>query len=189
MNKLGTLRNILDGELELMRTWRNEPAVRANMYTRHVITREEHLNWWEKIKKCKDNQYFIYEQADEPIGIVAFYNIDKENQNSTWAFYASPFAPKGSGSKMEYLALEYAFRELKLHKLYCEVLAYNSAVIKLHQKFAFKVEGIFRDQHKINNDFVDIYRLGIISKEWQKVRQIMLDKLMRKLGNGYKTED
>jgi UDP-4-amino-4,6-dideoxy-N-acetyl-beta-L-altrosamine N-acetyltransferase len=181
MNQLGTLRSIADDELELMRSWRNEPAVRANMYTRHEISREEHLTWWGKTKERVDQKYFMYELAGEPIGIAAFSAIDIENQNSAWAFYASPSAPRGSGSKMEYLMLEHAFGTLKLHKLYCEVLAFNSAVIKLHQKFAFKVEGIFRGQHKINDDFTDIYRLGIFAGEWQEHRQAMHDKLKGKI--------
>ncbi|MGV8934443.1 MAG: UDP-4-amino-4,6-dideoxy-N-acetyl-beta-L-altrosamine N-acetyltransferase [Gallionellaceae bacterium] len=181
MSQIGILRSIADEELELMRSWRNEPAVRANMYTRHEISREEHLTWWGKTKERTDQKYFMYELAGAPIGITAFSAIDIENQNSAWAFYASPSAPRGSGSKMEYLMLEHAFGTLKLHKLYCEVLAFNSAVIKLHQKFAFKVEGIFRGQHKINDDFVDIYRLGIFFGEWREHRQAMLDRLNGKI--------
>ena len=59
MNELGILRSIADDELELMRSWRNEPAVRANMYTRHEISREEHLNWWGKTKERADQKYFM----------------------------------------------------------------------------------------------------------------------------------
>jgi RimJ/RimL family protein N-acetyltransferase len=57
------------------------------------------------------------------------------------------------------------------------VLAFNTPVIKLHQKFGFKVEGVFREQHKVNVDFVDTYRLGILAAEWQEQRQAMHEKL------------
>lgn len=179
MNQLGILRSITDDDLELMRNWRNEPTVRANMYTQHEISRDEHLNWWEKIKTRTDQKYFMYEMAGVPLAITAFANIDMQSQNSNWAFYASPSAPKGIGSKMVFLMLEYAFDTLKLHKLYCEILAFNTSVIKLHQKFGFSVEGVFRSQHKINNDFVDVYRLGIIAPEWRAHRQAMYEKLTK----------
>lgn len=178
MNQLGILRSIADGELDLMRAWRNEPAVRANMYTQHEISREEHLTWWEKTKVRTDQKYFMYEMAGDPIGIAAFTGIDIQSKNSAWAFYASPSAPKGTGSKMEFLMLVHAFDELQLQKLYCEVLAFNTPVIKLHQKFGFNIEGVFRQQHKVNDDFVDIYRLGILAPEWQENRQAMQEKLM-----------
>ena len=80
---------------------------------------------------------------------------------------------------MEFLALEHAFRELKLHKLYCEVLAFNTPVIKLHQKFGFNIEGIFKQQQKVDEDFVDIYRLGIFASDWLNNSQVMYEKLTK----------
>jgi UDP-4-amino-4,6-dideoxy-N-acetyl-beta-L-altrosamine N-acetyltransferase len=180
MNQLGILRSIADNELELMRSWRNEPVVRANMYTQHQISREEHLTWWEKTRDRADQKYFMYEMAGNPMGITAFSEINMLSRNSAWAFYASPLAPKGTGSKMEFLMLDYAFNNLQLHKLYCEVLAFNTPVIKLHQKFGFNIEGNFRQQHKVNADFVDVYRLGILASEWQEHRQAMHEKLFLK---------
>lgn len=177
MSQLGILRSIADSELELMREWRNAPAVRANMYSQHEISREEHLTWWEKTKNRADQKYFMYEMAGVPEGIAAFTSIDIRNQNSDWAFYASPTAPKGTGRKMEFLMLEHAFGMLELHKLYGEVLAFNTRVINLHQKFGFKVEGILRAQHKVNDEFVDIYRVGILAAEWQEQRQAIHEKL------------
>jgi UDP-4-amino-4,6-dideoxy-N-acetyl-beta-L-altrosamine N-acetyltransferase len=179
MSQIGILRGIADVELELMRAWRNAPAVRTNMYTRHEISCEEHLAWWEKTKEREDQKYFMYEVAGVPAGIAAFTCIDFQSRNSAWAFYASPTAPRGIGSKMEFLMLEHAFGTLHLHKLYCEVLAFNMPAIKLHQKFGFEVEGIFRNQHKVNDVFVDTYRFGILAAQWRERRQVMHDKLTR----------
>lgn len=177
--KLGQLRTIMSDDLTLMLSWRNVPAVRVNMYTSHEISLEEHLGWWERIRSQTDQKYFMYEYQNSPLGIVSFNGISSINQNSYWAFYASPEAPKGTGSRMEYLALEHAFNEICLHKLSCEVIAFNTSVIKLHEKFGFKIEGILRDQHKANANFFDVYRLGILKSEWQIVRNTMLSKLLQ----------
>ncbi|MGE4408730.1 UDP-4-amino-4,6-dideoxy-N-acetyl-beta-L-altrosamine N-acetyltransferase [Pseudomonas sp.] len=177
--KLGELRSLKVEELELMLSWRNAPSVRANMYTRHEITLAEHLAWWARIQMRSDQSYFMYECQSTPLGIVAFTGIDNESLNSSWAFYASPQAPKGTGSKMEYLALEYAFNHMRLHKLCCEVLAFNTLVIKLHQKFGFNIEGVFREQHRVDGVFVDVCRLGMLANEWQSRRETMLQKLLK----------
>lgn len=179
MQSIGNLRSIREEELELILSWRNDPSIRANMYTQHEISINEHLAWWKKISKCEDHKYFMYERFDSPMGIVAFNSIDKINRHAFWAFYASPEAPRGTGTRMEFLALEYAFHTLNLHKLSCEVLAFNSKVIKLHQKFGFVVEGVFRAQHKIENNFVDVYRLGILNDEWDMIRMTMQEKLKK----------
>jgi UDP-4-amino-4,6-dideoxy-N-acetyl-beta-L-altrosamine N-acetyltransferase len=179
MQPIGKLRGIKQQELELMLGWRNAPNVRANMYTRHEINMDEHLAWWARIQQRDDQRYFMYEAGGTPLGIIGFTGIDRTNENSSWAFYASPEAPKGTGSKMEFLALDFAFNELGLHKLHCEVLAFNSPVIKLHQKFGFSIEGKLREHHKINEDFIDIYQLGLLSTEWAEKRANMLDKLIQ----------
>lgn len=177
MVEFGRFHEIKDCELDLMRSWRNAPNVRANMYTRHEISESEHLAWWAKVKNCEDQKYLLFESQGQPAGIVAFTGIDRVNLNSSWAFYASPSAAKGIGTKMEFMALDYAFDDLGLHKLWCEVLAFNEPVIKLHQKFGFQVEGIFREQHRVDGKFTDIYRLGIQHSEWLTNRPAMKTKI------------
>lgn len=178
MTQFGILRSIADDELEMMREWRNALSVRNNMYSQHEISREEHLNWWAKTRTRTDQKYFMYEMAGVPSGIAALTGIDTQGKNSAWAFYASPMAPKGSGSKMEFLMLEHAFGTLQLHKLFCEVLAFNTPVINLHKKFGFKIEGIFREQCKVDGKFIDTYRLGILAHEWHEQRHAMHEKLI-----------
>jgi UDP-4-amino-4,6-dideoxy-N-acetyl-beta-L-altrosamine N-acetyltransferase len=170
MNTIGLIREIYPKEIELMRTWRNHPSIRLNMYSRNEIRITQHLKWWQKIQSRLDCIYLMYELNSNPMGVIAFTEIDNINKNASWAFYSSPDAPKGTGSKMEFLALDYAFSELGLYKLYCEVLSFNSTVIKLHQKFGFCIEGCFREQHKVGESFIDIYRLGIFSHEWNSIK-------------------
>lgn len=177
MDYLGNLRSIQDNELEIMRNWRNAPAVRANMYTRHEISSEEHLAWWARTRLREDQQYFMYANDGKPLGIVAFTMIDRVNSNCSWAFYAGLDTPRGTGSKMEFVALEYVFNDLKLHKLHCEVLAFNTSVINLHRKFGFQVEGIFRQHHRTDSGYTDIYGLGILASEWVRKREEMLEKI------------
>lgn len=183
MQSVGILRSIRDDELLLMLGWRNAPGVRSNMYTKHEISIEEHQAWWAKINQCADQCYLMYERAGTPLGVVGINSINTMDQHAFWAFYAAPDAPRGTGTFMEFLALDYIFEVLSLHKLSCEVLGFNSSVIKLHQKFGFVIEGVFRAHHKIDDQFVDVYRLGIMNTEWREVRpklQAKIEKLNRK---------
>lgn len=180
--EIGKLRSISDAELDLVRQWRNSPSVRRNMYTRHEISAEEHKGWWQRTRQRADQQYWMYERQGTPLGVVAFTAIDPVNENSCWAFYASPNAPRGTGSLMEILALDHAFSDMGMYKLYCEVLAFNTAVIKLHQKFGFGVEGVFRQHHKVDGTFVDIYRLGLFASEWAERREDLVDRIIAAAG-------
>lgn len=179
MTSIGKLRPMQEGDLECVLSWRNSPAVRQNMYVDTIIELEEHKRWWSSVAQSSGCKYFMYEDQGFAQGVVGFTNIDKAQRTSAWAFYASPQAKKGCGSKMEFLALEHAFSEIKLHKLYCEVLAFNEAVIKLHQKFGFTIEGVFREQYFRDGRFIDIYRLGILRSEWLSNSAKMSEKILR----------
>lgn len=160
-----------------MLSWRNSPKVRMNMYTRHEISFREHLSWWSRVRDSSSDKYLMYEFHGQSLGVVGFNKIDHLSKNAFWAFYASPTAPKGTGSSMEFLALDYAFFELQLHKLSCEVLAFNSPVIKLHKKFMFSIEGNYRENHLHDKVYVDVVRLGILRREWLEVRDSIFELL------------
>ncbi|HHR6142247.1 TPA: UDP-4-amino-4,6-dideoxy-N-acetyl-beta-L-altrosamine N-acetyltransferase [Providencia alcalifaciens] len=164
-------------DLEMVLHWRNAPEVRMNMYTTHEITLEEHQTWFNRMNQDESKLYFIAYLNKKPIGVVGFYDIDKNSNIATWAFYSSPDAPRGSGAIMEYKALEYAFTNLKLHKLNCEVLAFNNAVIKLHTKFGFRIEGTHRDAFFNNGSYHNIIYLGIFPDEWNELKDNLKKKL------------
>lgn len=157
--------------------WRNAPEVRSNMYTRHEISFDEHCAWYEKLKNDKSRAFFIATLNHNPVGVIGFSEINLVKGIATWAFYASPEAPRGTGSLMEYSALEYAFNELKLHKLRCEVLGFNKTVVKLHTKFGFVQEGTLRDAFYDGESYHDIIHMGIFAHEWQAVKPTMQKKL------------
>ncbi|MEY0737796.1 UDP-4-amino-4,6-dideoxy-N-acetyl-beta-L-altrosamine N-acetyltransferase [Providencia stuartii] len=163
--------------LEMILSWRNAPEVRKNMYTSHEITQKEHESWFERMVIDETKRYFIAKLNNESIGVVGFYNINKTTKIADWAFYASPKAPRGSGALMEYIALEYAFSSLNLYKLKCEVLGFNSSVVKLHTKFGFQIEGKHRDAFYDGDKYHDIIHLGLFSNEWFSIKEVLKTKL------------
>jgi acyl dehydratase len=77
---------------------------------------------------------------------------------------------------MEIAALDYAFNELELQKLSCEVISSNHKVIRFHRKFGFEVEGVFRSHHWMDNAYFDVYRLAITRKNWiEKMRPVICE--------------
>jgi len=177
MSKLFELRELKEKDLPMILYWRNEPAVRKNMYTSHEISFQEHKHWFHNLKKDNSKAYFIAVIDGVESGVIGFTDINLIQGIASWAFYTSPNALRGSGSLMEFHALEYAFNELQLHKLKCEVLEFNKTVIKLHKKFGFLVEGQHRDAFFDGNKYHDIFHLGILDKEWIDQKIIMQKKL------------
>ncbi|MEZ0171831.1 UDP-4-amino-4,6-dideoxy-N-acetyl-beta-L-altrosamine N-acetyltransferase [Microvirga sp. TS319] len=176
-SEFGSLRNVSEDDLADMLAWRNSPSVRSKMFTQHVIAWEEHVRWWNAVKDRKDQIHFIYEFQNEPLGVVIFKDVDTLNKSSSWAFYAKPDAPKGTGSRMELLALNFIFLEFGMEYLYCEVLSSNEAVVGLHQKFGFSIKERLAEQ-RIGAQIFDFVRLGIERREWLQRRDEVMARML-----------
>jgi UDP-4-amino-4,6-dideoxy-N-acetyl-beta-L-altrosamine N-acetyltransferase len=163
--------------LDIVFQWRNRIDVRKNMYTSHEITKEEHRSWFDKISEDTTKNYFIFELDNKPSGVIGFVDINMLSKSSSWAFYSGDTTIRGIGSLMEVTALDYAFNEMKLEKLHCEVLEFNDTVIKFHKKYGFQEEGIFKKHHFTEGNFWDVHRLAIFKNDWSKCRDDVINRI------------
>lgn len=164
--------------------WRNRPAVRQFMYTQHEISHDEHKAWFSHML-ANTHRYFyiVYKRVDSqpntPLGVVNL-DLDSENRTSaTWAFYAAPDAPRGSGALMEFGALSLAFETLGVTQLNCEVLSHNQGVVRLHQRFGFRETPQSRQRtfSLPEGKTVEIVCLSLSADEWQQGASALQTKL------------
>jgi UDP-4-amino-4,6-dideoxy-N-acetyl-beta-L-altrosamine N-acetyltransferase len=163
--------NILDTNSTVhnsIRDIRNSDAVRKYMYSQHIISLEEHINWLIMLKNNpqKNIVFVIFNEQKEPCGILSVTNIDLYHQKAEWAFYVKPDERGGIGRTLEKFVLSYVFDDLKLNKLNCEVLYDNQVVINLHHKFFFQTEGVRRSHCFKENVFCDVVLMGITKQDY-----------------------
>ncbi|MFK7776841.1 MAG: UDP-4-amino-4,6-dideoxy-N-acetyl-beta-L-altrosamine N-acetyltransferase [Gimesia sp.] len=161
----GYLRKMVENDLSLVLQWRNHPDVRRYMYTQHEITPEEHVQWFSRL--CHDDRQssLVFVIDEIPLGYVNF----KRNATLTvadWGFYLAPDAPKGTGSQLGTAALDYAFEQMKLHKVCGQALGYNEKSKGFHLRFGFKREGVLRQQHFDGENYYDVECFGLLANEW-----------------------
>lgn len=80
------------------------------------------------------------------------------------------FRGKGIGRNLECNIYDYVFYTLNFNKLCGEVLENNDKVVKIHQKFGSKIEGIFKEHIFKDNKFHNIVRMAILKEEWDKIK-------------------
>ena len=145
--------------------WRNHPAVRLHMYTRHEITLDEHQRWFERNLLDPKKHLLIFEINHKPLGFVNF-NETGNGGIADWGFYVAPDAPKGGGRQLGCAALNHAFTKLELHKVCGQALAYNERSIRFHQSLGFQQEGLLREQHFDGERYHDVICFGMLSHAW-----------------------
>lgn len=155
-----------------VREWRNLPEIRKYMYTDHEISELEHARWFGQAVNDPSRCYWIIELDGAPVGLANLYGISEAHKRAYWAFYlASPeVRGRGVGSFAERFVIRHAFEHLGLDKLCCEVLATNAAVVKMHQRYGFQVEGTLRRHIIKDGEPVDVVTMGLLREDWERGR-------------------
>ncbi|MEQ6886654.1 UDP-4-amino-4,6-dideoxy-N-acetyl-beta-L-altrosamine N-acetyltransferase [Salicola sp. Rm-C-2C1-2] len=158
---------ITEIERDLILEWRNHPETRTSMFSQRVISQKEHEQWFEHLQDDQSSHWFIAKETDQtPMGVVYFTDINEYHETSFWGFYTKPTASAGTGTRMLFSALDYAFGPLGLRKVCAEALETNAASLRLHEKCGFVREGIFREQYRSGDKTLNIIRFGLLASEW-----------------------
>jgi len=176
------LRTLRPDDRERLLAWRNAPEVAAYMYSDHEITAAEHDRWFDGLAGDPRRAYWIIEMDAAPVGLANLYDIDRTHGRCAWAYYlAEPqVRGRGVGSFVEYVMIEKVFGDFGLAKLWCEVLASNEAVWKLHEQFGFHQEARLRN-HVIKHGVAqEVVGLGLLKTDWLQRREAARARLAAK---------
>lgn len=160
------IRPMIERDLDQVLAWRNHPDIRRLMLTQHEINPKEHHDWFERVSKDPLAKLLIIEEKQISLGFVSLTGLEVGGI-AEWGFYKAPDAPKGAGRKVGIAALNYVFRDLKVHKVCGQALAFNEMSIRYHRSLGFKQEGVLRDQYKIGGVYHNLFCFGLLSHEWQ----------------------
>ena len=131
------LKRLKEQDLEMLRTWRNDPKIRRVMFFQEHITRDMQLKWFTSLSEL--DYYFVIETGNEPVGLIHL-NIDEKDKDSAFAglfihddSYWGTQVPVYSSLAL----LNFAFKELDLKQVLAKVRKDNSAAIRYNQSLGF----------------------------------------------------
>lgn len=164
------LRQLEEKDAKFMLEWMNYSET-SNIFQNNFA----YMN----MEKCKQfisssfnntNMHFaiVDDNDDEYLGTISLKNIDYNNKCAEYAI-SSRKKSRGNGTNIEAtkLILSYAFNDLKLNKVYLNVLSNNLRAKKFYEKNGFKYEGTFREHIYINENFVDLDWYSILKAQYK----------------------
>ena len=135
-----------------------------------ALTYEVAVEWYEGIK-AKPLKWII-EYEEKCIG-TAGLNVneaDKRARYSVGIFDMSKVG-LGLGEEVTNLVLEYAFKDLKLHRVDLRVLDYNKRAIACYEKCGFVIEGMEREGAFIDQRWETDIIMSILEREYMVNRK------------------
>lgn len=139
------LRLLTEHDLSRTLSWRNRDAARIQFKHAEKLVLAEHKVWFEHQKSQPDCYYFIVENTEsgQAVGQVAIYNIGLINESAeVGTFIVAPEAEGRGFMKRAILALmAWAFKDLKLNRVYLEVFTTNLRAIRIYESCGFTPYG------------------------------------------------
>ena len=135
------LRPVEKKDYEKILEWRNDPDVRINSLTQHIISIDEHTEYWNDFLKNETNFAFIAIHENNDIGVLKLKNIDKITYEID-IFISKSYRNRGLGSQVLKIAKDVALQK-GMKKLIAKIKYGNEASRKAFEKVGFSPKLIY----------------------------------------------
>lgn len=157
-------------DMSLVAVWRNDPDIRPQFFSPHLIAFSGQDGWYDSYLLRNDSLIYIISERDndERIGMIGLDHIDHRNQSAEYGrLLIADTAKRGAGYAHDatMTLLNYAFKDLNLHRIYLRVYADNVKAIGLYERCGFEREGVEREAIFMAGRFRDLVIMSILRNE------------------------
>lgn len=167
------LRALTKEDAKVSWVWRNNPDMRY-FYSGHpfFINIEKEEAWIAKVSTSDIplTSFGIEElKTNSLIGMVFLKDINLINRSAEFAIFIGAENVKGKGYATEATskAIDFAFDNLNLNRVFLKVQEDNNSAIRLYEKCKFKKEGVLRESVYKNGNYLNEIVMSILKKEYR----------------------
>lgn len=162
-----TLRTVEESDLEFLRDGVNHPDVRTAVGQAFPTNLRSERRYWEEASDDADVVSVLVWADDERVGAVEFDPVDRETGVAELGFWLHP-DHQGGGYAREAatMMLDYAFTELRIHKVTANAYETNERSRALLERLGFVEEGIGREEDFFDGEYHDTHYYGLLEGEW-----------------------
>jgi RimJ/RimL family protein N-acetyltransferase len=151
--------------------WLNDEEVtRFNSHATFPNTQEKMEAYYNSLQDNNRNVVLaiVEKTSNRHIGNIALQQINWISKNAEFAILLGDkeFWGKGMGEEAARLIVEYGFKRLNLHRIYCGTVHGNEGMKKLAQKLHMSEEGRRRQAIFKNGTYLDIIEYGVLNEEF-----------------------
>lgn len=163
-----TLSSLKISELELLRSWRNDPAIASLMQQQSgkIITYDEQIHWFNSIKDSPNAFYFMAYWKGQPVGYSAIKNIDWDGRYGEPGNITKTDNPVVSLFKT-LATFDLFFERLKMKYLLANFKSSNQRIIKFSSLFGYKALSQQNDefiQYRLDKQIYIEHRANLLKK-------------------------
>jgi RimJ/RimL family protein N-acetyltransferase len=160
-------------DIPFIEKWFNDPAIRKYLKPRFPRTPQKIKTWVDANSEplpVRLNFLIVHNADNQPIGACGLIDINWNYRHAE--IYISIGETQYWGQNLAVdankLILDYAFKELNLHKVYALIFAENERSQKAAIKTGFKPEAVIKDQVFNDGKYQDLVMLSLFQEDYLK---------------------
>ena len=177
------LEDIYPENIEYLRGWRNDPSIRKYFREWKDISKPRQQEWYSERGNNLNHEHVYFQVMymdsnieDEKLrikerkiaGCCGLHYIDWRLRSAEFGCFLGPeFIGKGMGKESLILLFDFGFKEMNLHKIWCEVYDNNTSA-ELYRRIGFVDEGILRDNYYHEGCYGNSFVMSILEDEWRE---------------------
>ena len=163
------LRKLEPKDVEGMLSWMTDSSVnRFFRFSRETVSIESISEFIQQAQHMeKDRHMAIVDDSDTYVGTISLKNIDIAASNAEYAI-STCASVHGSGVAFDATKeiLRIAFEEMKLHRVYLNVLEENERANRFYQRCGFVFEGQFREHIHLRGGLKNLNWYSMLNDEY-----------------------
>lgn len=163
-----TLRSVTVDDAEITLKWRL--GERAKMMQRGATTVEQQREWIITQSKTT-NINCIIEYKNKSVGMIALHDINKVHHHliiGRLLIGEEDFVGKAPVAyEAELLLCDYAFDQLKIHKIHGDVVEINEPMLKFRTYLGYKKDGVLRDHLCFDGSYINVHTFSLLENEYR----------------------
>ena len=156
--------------IELYTKWMNEPQCRKYIRYNLPQTIDELKKMFEPKKEVVKEDIFFeiwHKKEKKPVGYVNLFRIEWFTRNAHIFILIDPeYWGQNIGTEAGKLVVDYAYKELNLHKITTRLFEPNKASLRLAEKIGFKYEITLKKEVYLDGEHLDVLEYVIFKDDW-----------------------
>lgn len=160
-------------DLDKIKAWENDTSLwhlSATLLPFSSFSIEQYiLSEQEDIFSKKQARFIISLNTNfekEIVGAIDLFDFDPKNRRAgVGILIEEKYRNKGYANEALNQLIDYSFKILNLHQLYCSILSSNEASLNLFKRQHFSIIGVKKDWVLLNNTWQDEIILQLINKK------------------------
>lgn len=150
-----------------------DPEIARLTGCKEVFTREEVISFFHKSVDDPSRYLFLVVSPEGQItgeSVISEIDLDLRCANFRIGIFHPAERGKGIGTWMVETTRDFAFEELKLHRLELDVFSFNPQAERVYLKAGFKREGVRRDAVLDGGRYADDIWMAILEDDWKQLK-------------------